>query len=267
MITENSSQNIDNARGTQKLRKPHIPVSPILNPLEDLNLAPNEILEIDRKSFLDMGMERPTNNAWGYERYKIFKREKGKKVLYRHYIRFLFDKEEKRPTILIPGTVSIQYKITDETRGLIPQKTTKKKKIPNAGIDHGIIQLLFVDKKSGAIQTGYWHVIEAIEGTWLSEACKKFGWDKEYGPEDKYGALVEGVVRRTDGGYVGIGIMYPDADIVKPGELYAIQIYENQGKSKTRGKKPKPEIDTEIEPNFLHASDNQVPSIASITCQ
>lgn len=80
--------------------------------------------------------------------------------------------------------------------------------------------------------TNRFHVIEAIEGTWLSAACRKFGWGAEYGPEDGYGAYVEGIVRREDGSYIWDAA----ADKIKPGELFAIEIYKGKSEKKPKRK-------------------------------
>ena len=77
----------------------------------------------------------------------------------------------------------------------------------------------------GVQHWGNFHLIEAIEGTWLSAATRKLGWGEVYGPEDGYGAYVPGIVRREDGSYIS----GPAADKIEPGERFFIKIYEGKG--------------------------------------
>jgi hypothetical protein len=106
----------------------------------------------------------------------------------------------------------------------------------NSGVYHGQRQVFFTDKKSGVMKTNLFHIIEAIEGTWLSAACREHGWGAEYGPEDGYGAYVEGIIRREDGSY-----FWPSstADRIEPSELFAIEIYKGKPE-KDRRRKSKP---------------------------
>lgn len=109
----------------------------------------------------------------------------------------------------------------------------------NPGIYYGRKQINFIDKESGAILTNIFHVIQAIEGTWLSAACRAHGWGAVYGPEHGYGAYVECIVRREDGSCI-----WPPAaaDKIKPGELFAIEIYKGRPEGKRRRKSAQAEL-------------------------
>lgn len=101
----------------------------------------------------------------------------------------------------------------------------------NPGIYLGRRQINFI--YDGVFHTGIFHVIQAIKGTWLSAATRQLGWGAVYGPEDGYGAYVEGIVRREDGSY----IWDTAADKIRPGELFAIEIYKGKSERKIRPKK------------------------------
>ncbi len=101
----------------------------------------------------------------------------------------------------------------------------------------------------GVKHWGNFHIIEAIEGTWLSAATRKLGWGKEYGPEKGYGAYVEGIVRRMDGSC----IWGAAANKIKPGECFAIKIYEGKGERMPRrglGTLP-PDIAARLDPGGI----------------
>ncbi len=105
---------------------------------------------------------------------------------------------------------------------LVPGPTgakTQSVREGNPGKYYGRKQVNFII--NGVFHTGIFHIIEAIEGTWLSAATRKHGWGEVYGPKDGYGAYVKGVIRREDGSFIS-GV---SADQIKPGELFAIKVF------------------------------------------
>ncbi len=108
----------------------------------------------------------------------------------------------------------------------------------NPGKDLGVRPISF--KIGGWVRTGNFRVIQAIEGTWLSAAARKYGWGAVYGPREGYGAYIEGIVRRED----GTPIWGADADKIRPGEYFAIAIYEG-GSEGPRAKRDKLELTPE----------------------
>jgi hypothetical protein len=87
---------------------------------------------------------------------------------------------------------------------------------------------------NGVPHIGNFHLIEAIEGTWLSAATRKFGWGAVYGAEQGFGAYVKGIVLRMDGSFIW-GL--PEADRIEPGERFYIKIYEGKDEG-TVSKRP-----------------------------
>jgi hypothetical protein len=80
--------------------------------------------------------------------------------------------------------------------------TTPNPNIPtsngNAGIYRGKIQVHYTDEK-GIPSSKLFYAVEAVRGTWLSAVCRRLGWAAIYGPDQGYGAYVEGVVHKADG--------------------------------------------------------------------
>lgn len=148
---------------------------------------------------------------------------------------------------LADGTNALQFGHSPTFSLNSSVQNTPKGPKGNPGIYLGKRQIRFV--YDGVMHTGIFHVIKAIEGTWLSAATRKFGWGKRYGPEDGYGAYVEGIVRNEDGTY----IWDASADHIKPGELFAIELYEPATPGKKRKRidgKPTltPEQEEQLEP-------------------
>jgi hypothetical protein len=113
----------------------------------------------------------------------------------------------------------------------------------NAGLHEGKVKLRYLDE-IGRPQQDEFHKIKAVPGTWLSAACRRYGWGAIYGKKDGYGAYVEGVVRKEDGSF------YQDApgpmkqDSIEPGQRFYIQIYHDR----TGGRRSRPVDRDELPP-------------------
>lgn len=93
------------------LTEARIPVSPILRE-GDLVLAPGETLQIESRTFEELGMQRTRSGAVGFKRYKIFDNEQR---LVRHYIEYTYPERSSLPPIPDRG---LPMPITNKERGV-----------------------------------------------------------------------------------------------------------------------------------------------------
>lgn len=79
------------------------------------------------------------------------------------------------------------------------------------------IEGIHVEQPNGPAVLVMFQRVEAIEGTWLSAATQKLGWDAQFGKDRGYGAYVRGLVFREDD-----LTQETDPDNIEPGEKFLV---------------------------------------------